>query len=153
MQPAQTHVSLELITDTDMYHFIENSILGGVSMITTRYARANAPTPPAYAASRPRVNLIYLDANNLYGWAMPQPLPICGFRFPNRMRLRHWVRWGSYPTMPKTDTYLRWISAIHNIYTTLTTHSPRVVGDRPLYVFTHSANSLSTDSTSKETHS
>ena len=33
---------------------------------------------------------------------------------------------GSYPTMMKTDTYLRWISAIHNIYTTLatTTHSP-----------------------------
>ena len=81
MQPAQTHVSLELITDTDMYHFIENSILGGVSMITTRYARANAPTPPAYDASRPNVNLIYLDANNLYGWAMSQPLPTHGFRF------------------------------------------------------------------------
>ena len=79
--PRMTHVSLELITDIDLYHFIEKSIIDGISMITTRYARANTPTLPAYDASRPRVNLIYLDANNLYGWAMSQPLPICGFRF------------------------------------------------------------------------
>ena len=50
-------------------------------MITTRYARTNVPTLPAYDASRPNVNLIYLNANNLYGWAMSQPLPTDGFRF------------------------------------------------------------------------
>ena len=50
-------------------------------MITTRYARANAPTLPAYDASRPNVNLIYLDVNNLYKWAMSQPLPTHGLRF------------------------------------------------------------------------
>ena len=68
-----TRVSLELITDIDMYHFIGNSIRGGVSMITTRYARANAPTLPAYDACRPKVDLIYLDANNLYGFRFLQP--------------------------------------------------------------------------------
>ena len=67
-----THVSLEQITD--MYHFIENSFRGGISLVTIRYARANAPTLPAYDAGRPNVNLIYLDANNLYG-------PVHGFRF------------------------------------------------------------------------
>ena len=76
-----THVSVELITDINMYHFIENSIRGRISMITTRYDCANAPTLPAYDASRPNVNLIYLNANNLYGWAMSQPLPTHGFRF------------------------------------------------------------------------
>ena len=76
-----THVSLELITDIDMYHFIENNIRGGISMITTRNAWANASTLPAYNASCPSVNLMYLDANNLYGWAMSQPLPTHGFRF------------------------------------------------------------------------
>ena len=39
-----THVSLQLITVTDMYHFTENSIRGGISMITTRYVFANAPS-------------------------------------------------------------------------------------------------------------
>ena len=76
-----THASLELITDIDLYHFIQDSIRGGISMITTRYAQANSPTLPGYDASRPHVNLIYLDANNLYGWAMSQPLPTGGFRF------------------------------------------------------------------------
>ena len=68
-----THVSLELITDLDIYHFIENSILGRISMVTTKYALAISPTLPAYDASRPDVNLIYVDANNVYGWAMSQP--------------------------------------------------------------------------------
>ena len=58
--PRMTHVSLELITDINMYHFTENSIRGGISMITTRYARSNAPTLPTYDASPPNVNLIYL---------------------------------------------------------------------------------------------
>ena len=53
-----------------MYHFIEKSIRGEISMITTSYAQANFPTLPGYDASRPHVNLVYLDANNLYGWAM-----------------------------------------------------------------------------------
>ena len=76
-----THVSLELITDIGMYHFIENSIRGGISMITTRYAQANFPTLPGYDASDPHVHLIYLDANNLYWWPMSQSLPTGRFRF------------------------------------------------------------------------
>ena len=42
-------------------------------MISTRHARANNPSFPAtYDASLRRQDLIYLDANNLYGWAMPR---------------------------------------------------------------------------------
>ena len=76
-----THVSLELITDVDMYHFVEYSIQGRISMITTRFAQANFHTLPGYDASHLHVHLIYLDANNLYGWAMSQPLPTGGFQF------------------------------------------------------------------------
>ena len=50
-------------------------------MIITRYAQANFPTLPGYDANRPHVHLIYFDANNLYGWAIIQPLPTGGFRF------------------------------------------------------------------------
>ena len=39
------------------------------------------PTSPNCLCSRPRTYLIYLDTNNLYGWAMIQPLPTGGFRF------------------------------------------------------------------------
>ena len=77
-----SRVDLQLITDVDMYHFVENIIRGGISMISTRHARANSPSfPDTYDSSRPNQNLIYLDANNLYGWAMFQSLPTHGFRF------------------------------------------------------------------------
>ena len=46
-------------------------------MISTRHAQANNLSfPDTYDASLPKQNLIYLDANNLYGWAMSQPLYI-----------------------------------------------------------------------------
>ena len=72
-------VDLELITDENIYNLVENSIRGGISMISTRHAKANNPSfPDTYDAGLPRQDLIYLDANNLY--AMSQFLPTHGFR-------------------------------------------------------------------------
>ena len=77
-----SRVDLHLLSDKDMYHFVEDSIRGSISMTSTRHAQANDPSfPAAYNASFPRQNLIYLDANNLYCWAMPRSLPTHGFRF------------------------------------------------------------------------
>ena len=77
-----SRVDLQFITDVDMYHFVENSIRGGISMISTGHAHANNLSfPDAYDASLPKQNLIYLDANNFYVWAMSQSLPTHGFRF------------------------------------------------------------------------
>ena len=60
-----SHVDLQVITD--MYHFVGNSIRGGISMISTRHAQANSPSfPDTYDSSLPNQNLTYLDANNLY---------------------------------------------------------------------------------------
>ena len=39
-----SRVDLQLITDENMYNFVDNSIRGGISMISTRYAKANNPT-------------------------------------------------------------------------------------------------------------
>ena len=76
-----SRVELELITDENIYNLIENSITGGISMISTRYARANNPLlPSTYDDILPRQDLIYLDANNLYSCAMSQFLPTHGFR-------------------------------------------------------------------------
>ena len=76
-----TEVSLELITDPDMYLFIEKGLRGGISMVSHRHARANNPSMENYDPSQPNSFLQYLDANNLYGWAMSQPMPTAAFQW------------------------------------------------------------------------
>ena len=54
---------------------------GGIAMISHRHAVANNPLVEGYDESKPTSYIIYLDANNLYGDAMSNPLPIDKFRF------------------------------------------------------------------------
>ena len=76
-----TKVKLELFIDEDKYTFIERSIRGGISQISKRNAKANNPRCDDYNPMKRITHLIYLDANNLYGWAMSQPLQTHGFRW------------------------------------------------------------------------
>jgi hypothetical protein len=78
-----TGVKLELLTDIDMYLFIEHGLRGGISTISNRYAKANNCYLPDYDPSQPNVFISYLDANNLYGWAMSEALPTHGFCWLN----------------------------------------------------------------------
>ena len=73
-------LTLELITDVDIYNLVDTSIRGGVSMISTRHAKANNPRLSSYDPELHRQDVIYRDANNLYGHAMSQYLPTGGFR-------------------------------------------------------------------------
>ena len=77
----KTGVELELLTDYDMHLFIEKGLRGGISMVSKRYAKANNPHVTGYNPDKPNTYILYLDANNLYGWAMSQPLPIGGFEW------------------------------------------------------------------------
>ena len=72
-----TGVQLELLIDQHL--FIKSGIRGGVSTICHRYAKSNVPGD--FDESKPIKHLIYLDANNLYGWAMSQYLPTSNFLF------------------------------------------------------------------------
>ena len=72
-------VQLDLFTDIDMHLFIERRIRGGVATITHRYAKANNQYLDSYDPSKEKEFIIYLDANNLYGWAMSQSLPVGNF--------------------------------------------------------------------------
>jgi hypothetical protein len=76
-----SNVSLELLTDPDMHLFIENSIRGGISMISNRYSKANNKYMPDYDPCKESKYIMYLDMNNLYGWAMCQSLPTHDFRW------------------------------------------------------------------------
>ena len=72
---------MDLITDPDMYLMIENNMRGGIATIFHRHAVANNPQLEGYDPDKPHSYITYLDANNLYGTAMPEPLPIGNFRF------------------------------------------------------------------------
>ena len=76
-----TNVKLELISDPQMFLFFENNIRGGVSVCSHRYAKANNVHVPDFDPNKDTSYLVYLDANNLYGWAMSQALPLCDFKF------------------------------------------------------------------------
>ena len=77
-----TGIKLELLTDPDMLLMFEQGIRGGITQAVRKYASANNE----YMGDRfnPKSEssyLQYLDTNNLYGWAMSQPLPTGGFKW------------------------------------------------------------------------
>ena len=76
-----TGVNLQLLSDVNMYQFIEKGLRGGVSYIAHRYAKANNKYLPDYDKEVETSYITYLDANNLYGWAMSQCLPTGQFKW------------------------------------------------------------------------
>ena len=59
---------------------VEKGIRGGICHAIHRYARGNNKYMKNYDKNIESSYLMYLDANNLYGWAMPQRLPVNGFK-------------------------------------------------------------------------
>ena len=76
-----TNIKLELMTDVDMFQFIKKGMHGGVSYIANRYGNANNKYMKEYDKKAPSKYIMYLDANNLYGWAMSQYLPTGNFKW------------------------------------------------------------------------
>ena len=76
-----TKVELQLFTSPEPLLLCEAGLRGGVSTICQRYSKANNPYVPGYNPNEPSKYIMYLDANNLYGYAMSEPLPDGGFRF------------------------------------------------------------------------
>lgn len=71
---------IELITDPEMYQMFESMIRGGLSVMNYRYAK------PASEDE----HIVYLDCNNLYGWALSQKLPVGDFRWEDAATYKIW---------------------------------------------------------------
>ena len=60
-----TNIKLDFIKDKDLILLLEKNNHGGISSVMG----------PRYIESDTNTKLLYIDANNLYGWAMSQYLP------------------------------------------------------------------------------
>ena len=82
-----TGIELDLLSDTDMHLFIEKGISGGISYIAKRRSKANNNYMECYDGGKESKYITYLDANNLYCWAMSQYLPYSGFKWLNKKEI------------------------------------------------------------------
>lgn len=84
----KTRVELELVTDHEIFLMLDSGMRGGICTISKRHAKANNPAlGPLFDPSLPTTWISYLDANNLYGWAMSQMLPFGGFEWVPKSEL------------------------------------------------------------------
>ena len=77
-----TDTKLDVFSEkqTDMYLTTERGIRGGICVIPHRYWKANNNYMSTYDPKEESKYIMYLDANNLYGWAMIQALPTGNFK-------------------------------------------------------------------------
>ena len=72
----KTRIRLELLLDPNMLLMFKRGIRGGITQSVHRWAKANNPYMGSQFNPDEKTNYLqYLDANNLYGWAVSQPLP------------------------------------------------------------------------------
>ena len=121
----ETEVELQLSTDIDMLLMIEKGIRGGVSMISTRYSKANNKyMGDKFNPSEPSKYIQYLDANNLYGVAMSMKLPTHGFKWMSNKKL---TVWSKYPCILEVD--LEYPKRLHDLHSDYPLAAERIMCD------------------------
>ena len=113
---------LELLSDINMIQFIESGIRGGVSTISHRHSIANNKYLKNYDLDKELKSIIYLDANNLYGWAMCESLPVGNFKMYDDdkeiiERLENWKSSSKKGYIIEVDLeYPKELHDLHNSY-------------------------------------
>ena len=114
-----TNIKLELMTNVDVFQFIEKGMHGGVSCIANRYGKANNKYMKEYDDNAPSNYIMYLDANNLYGWAMSQHLPTGNIRWMTDKEISK-IDLGKYETDGKKglilEVDLEYAQELHNLH-------------------------------------
>ena len=73
-------IELEFIPEPDIDIFFEKSTRGGISYISKKYSKANNKHLKPHDAKQESEH-IYLDANNLYGYAMSKFISTSVFKW------------------------------------------------------------------------
>ena len=81
----KTAVELELLNDIDMLLMVGKGIRGRICHAIQRYAKANKLYIKNYDKNIESSYLMFLNANNLYGWRMSQTLPVNGFKWVKKL--------------------------------------------------------------------
>ena len=68
-----------------MYLFIKEAIRGGAAMMSHRFAKSNIPDLSDYDPEKPNKSLMYLDANNIYGWTTSEYLSTGNLKWLNQL--------------------------------------------------------------------
>ena len=76
-----TQVEIELMSNIDMYTFIEQNLRGGITTINHRHFIANNKYLDDFDSTQPSSYIMYIDANNLYGVGLSSKMPIMNFRW------------------------------------------------------------------------
>ena len=97
-----TNIKLELMTNVDVFQFIEKGMHGGVSYIANRYGKTNNKYMKNHDKNAQSKYIMYFDANNLCGWAMSQYLPTGNFRWITDKEINK-IDSGKYKQMVKRD--------------------------------------------------
>ena len=118
-----TGVNLELLSNIDMLLMIEKGIRGGISIISNRYGKANNKYMKDYNKKEASKYLMYVDANNLYGWAMSQKLPVHSFKWMSNKEIENIFNnqivqvWKKTPCILEVDLeYPEELHDLHNDY-------------------------------------
>ena len=83
-----TGIELDLITDHDVLDMVEKEKRGGLVFCGDSHSKANNHYLPYYNANEDENYIMYWDTNNLYGWAVVQPLPYKDLQFNDDISLR-----------------------------------------------------------------
>ena len=118
-----TNIKLELLSYVDMLLMVESGIRGGISMISNRYGEANNKYMKNFDKTKLSKFLMYLDANNLYGWAMTQKLPVHSFKWMTKEEIENIFNnqivqvWEKTPCILEVDLeYPEELHDLHNDY-------------------------------------
>lgn len=96
----KTKAKIELMTDPEMIHMVRDNIRGGLSFVNQRYCNVREE---AERTGEP-CSIVYLDAVNLYGFAMTKPMPVGDYRWLSVDEMDHFDVNGNIDDSDEAET-------------------------------------------------